>query len=218
MGFVFFCGSAFILSVANYTWNSNRVLTYFERPETKIPRKYKMNYRLKHDKEAYYVRFDLMLLLESVMSDLKLSKTKTDAIDVYTADSFKLVAHGCMSTHFGLMLGLPYFFEWNSVDHVDFNVIRHKSPYYFGINFTDHILTLESLNLNKDELLKLKETFVLSEKAKKFALAQKLLEMESLASWAFYAFTPILACWVLNMMAVNFNDIFKMLDRPTYLR
>lgn len=116
------------------------------------------------------------------------------------------------------MLGVPYFFEWKSVKEVDLKKLRHKSTYHFGNLFSDHILTLEDLELTDEEINELKETFVLSDKAKKFAVAQKLIEMESLGDWFFYTSVPFGAAWLGHMMSAHFNDVFKMLERPWFVR
>ena len=218
VGFVIFTGATLLLCIANSTWNSYRVLEYFERPETKFPRKLLSRHKQRHVKEVYYLRFDTMLLLQSVMSDLKFSHNKKDEIEVYTVDSLKVVGHGCLSTTFSGILGIPYFLEWNSVDEVDLTQIRHQCSYQFGNYFTDHTLKLEALNLDEMELSNLKETFVLSVKAKKFALAKELMEIDRISTWFFYIVAPLVSCFALNQMAVHFNDIFKMLERPSIVR
>merc|ERR1719412_1251604 len=73
------------------------------------------------------------------------------------------------------MVGVPYFFEWDSVEQVNLEQIRHKWKYPIVTRFTNHSLTLENLELSCDELNELKETFVLSSNAKKFAIAQSVL-------------------------------------------
>jgi len=59
---------------------------------------------------------------------------------------------------------------------------------------------------------------VLSDKAKKFAIAQKLVEMDSIGNWIFYTFVPLAGAWILNMVSSHTNDIFKMLERPWFAR
>ena len=145
VGLSVFAGATLLICISSSTWNSARVLEYFERPETKIPRKLK-GYKEKYDQEAYYLRYDLMLIFESVMSDLRFSQNKKDEIDVYTADTLKVMGHGCLSTNFSGILGIPYFFEWNSADDVDLSKIRHQSSYHFGNYFTDHTLILEAVS------------------------------------------------------------------------
>jgi len=150
IGFGIFSLGAVMFSMANYTWNSNTVLNYFERQETKIPRKLLIPFRLKNDKEVYYVRFDLMMLIQSVISDLRVNERKKEELEIYTADSFKTVGHGFLATQFATMIGVPYFFEWKSVEQVDLKAIRHKCNYHFGSWFSDHILTLEDLKLSDE--------------------------------------------------------------------
>ena len=204
--------------MGSYTWNSNNVLTYYEKPETKIPNKQLIPHRMVDDKEVYYVRFDLTLLIQQVLSDLNINDRKKEELFTYTADSLKTVGHGHMTTQWATTLGLPYFFEWSSLEHVNINAIRHKCSYHFGNKYTNHTLKLENLNLNDEELNELKETFVLSDKAKKFAIAQKIVEMDSAYNWSFYTFVPLVGAWMLNMMACHTNDIFKMLERPWIVR
>ena len=189
-----------MLPMASYTWNSSRVLDYFERPETKLPRTLLAPFRFKGQKENYYVRFDLMLLIQSVLKDLNLSETKIEDMDIYTADSLKVEGHGYTSTSFATMVGVPYFFEWDSVEQVNLEQIRHKWKYPIVTHFTNHSLTLENLELNSEELKELKETFVLSSNAKKFAIAQKILEMGRFGDWVFYTFVPSFAVCLLNQM------------------
>ena len=204
--------------MSSYTWNSAKVLDYFERSETKLPRTLLAPLRFKGKKESYYVRFDLMLLIQSVLKDLNISETKQEDMDIYTADSLKVEGHGYTSTSFATMVGVPYFFEWDSVEQVNLEQIRHKWKYPIVTRFTNHSLTLENLELSSDELNELKETFVLSSNAKKFAIAQKLIEMERYGDWAFYTFIPSFAVLMLNQIACHTNDIFKMFERPSVVR
>ena len=102
-----FCCGAVILAVGSYTWNSNNVISYYERPDTKIPTKSIVPHRMVGDKEVYYVRFDLTLLIQEVLSDLNINDRKKEELFTYTADSLKTVAHGHMTTQWATMLGLP---------------------------------------------------------------------------------------------------------------
>ena len=206
------------VSVSSYTWNSNGVLNYFERSETKLPRKLSYGIRYREKKEDYYVRFDVMLLIESVLKDLRISERKREDMDIYTADSLRVEGHGYTKTSFSTMLGVPYFFEWNTVEDVNLDHIRHKWKHMVVSRFTDNFFTLEHLNLSDEELNELKETFVLSNNAKKFAIAQKLLEMERYSDWLLYTFTPMSLTLLLYMLAVHCNDIFKMFERPMIVR
>jgi len=200
------------------TWNIGNILQYFERQETKLPRKLALPYRYENKKEVYYVRFDLMLLVESVLSDLNLNERKREDLEIFTADSLKTVGYGYTCYNYGTMLGLPYFFEWKTIEDVNLKAIRHNWPYHFGNRFTNHSLTLDNLELTEGELQELKETFLLSNNAKKFAIAQKIIESESMGNWAFYSFVPGAVFWALHQFCVLTNNIWGMLERPTYAR
>ena len=178
-------GGVVLATISSYTWNSSRVLTYFERPETKLPRKLPLAIRMKESKEDYYVRFDLMLLIDSIFRDLDINERKRKNMDIYTADSLKVEAHGSTNTNFATMLGIPYFFEWNSVEDVCLADIRHKWKNLIVTAFTNNSFTLENLNLSDEELNDLKETFVLSNNAKKFAIAQNSLRWNGLVIGCF---------------------------------
>ena len=211
-------GGVLLATISSYTWNSSRVLTYFERPETKLPRKLPLSIRFKDRKEDYYVRFDLMLLIESVFKDLDITERKRNNMDIYTADSLKVEAHGSTNTNFATMLGIPYFFEWNSVEDVSLADIRHKWKNLIVTAFTNNSFTLENLNLSDEELNDLKETFVLSNKAKKFAIAQRLVEMERLGDWMLFTLVPPSFTVMWNLLAVHCNDIFQLFERPIIVR
>ena len=208
----------FTVSMSSFTWNISNVLLYFERQETKLPRKLAMPYRYENKKEVYYVRFDLMLLVESVLSDLNVNARKREELEIFTADSLKTVGYGYMCWSYATILGLPYFFEWNTIEDVNLKAIGHNLPYHFGNRFTNHSLSLDNLELTEDELQELKQTFVLSKNAKKFAIAQKLIESDSAGNWAFYSFVPGAVFWGLNQFCVLTNNIWGMLERPTYAR
>ena len=207
-----------MIAMSSYTWNSNRVFDYFERPETKLELKLPVRHRSKNEKEVYYVRFDLMLLFEEVLSDLRINDRKKEDLCIYTADCLKTVGHGYMTNSWATMLGLPYFFEWKTLEDVDLRAIRHKCSYHPGNKFTDHILTIDNLMLSNDEIEELKETFVLSDKAKKFAIALKLLEMDCAYSWIFYTFVPLVGAFSLNIISCLSNDFFHLLEKPWVLR
>merc|ERR1719273_639084 len=150
VGFLSFCIGTTMIAMSSYTWNSNRVFDYFERPETKLSLKLPLRHRMKHEKEIYYVRFDLMLLFEEVLSDLSINNRKQEDLFTYTADSLKTVGHGYMTNSWATMLGLPYFFEWKTLEDVDLKAIRHKCSYHPGNLLTDHVLRMDNLNLNDD--------------------------------------------------------------------
>ena len=208
----------FAVSMSSFTWNIGNILLYFERQETKLPRKLALPYKYENKKEVYYVRFDLMLLVESVLSDLNLNERKREDLEIFTADSLKTVGYGYTCYNYGTMLGLPYFFEWKTIEDVNLKAIRHNWPYHFGNRFTNHSLTLDNLELTEGELQELKETFLLSNNAKKFAIAQKIIESESMGNWAFYSFVPGAVFWALHQFCVLTNNIWGMLERPTYAR
>ena len=211
-------GGVVLATISSYTWNSSRVLTYFERSETKLPRKLPLPIRLKEHKEDYYLRFDLMLLIESIFKDLNINERKRNNMDIYTADSLKVEGHGNTNTNFATMLGIPYFFEWNSVEDVSLTDIRHKWKHLIVTPLTNNSFTLDNLKLSDEELNDLKETFVLSNNAKKFAIAQKLVEMERLGDWMLFTFVPPSFTLMLNLLAAHCNDIFQLFERPIIVR
>ena len=119
-----------------------------------------------------------------------------------------------------LLLCLEYliFFEWNSVEDVNLTDIRHKWKHLIVTPLTNNSFTLENLNLSDEELNDLKETFVLSNNAKKFAIAQKLVEMERLGDWMLFTFVPPSFTLMLNLLAAHCNDIFQLFERPIIVR
>merc|ERR1712045_22251 len=96
-----------------------------------------------------------------------------------------------------------------TIEDVNFKAIRHNWPYHFGNRFTNHSLTFDNLELTEGELQELKETFLLSDNAKKFAIAQKIIESESMGNWAFYSFVPGAVFWALHQFCVLTNNICK---------
>ena len=135
--------------------------------------------------------------------------------------SYVIIDQLHISTVVSGTLGIPYYFEWDNPDQVDLSTIRHQSPYHFGSYFTQHTLILDEdmLALDEDEMKALKETFFLSEKAKKFAIAQKLLEKTDIMTWFFETlFVPMTAYWFLQNLAFKCNDVFNMLEKPAYVR
>lgn len=74
----------------------------------------------------------------------------------------------------GAFCGIPLHFQWTEPSQVDLKSIPSHAIWLYGSYFTTINFDLDESKIAKDDLVAFKECLVLSEKAKKFALAQQI--------------------------------------------
>jgi hypothetical protein len=123
-------------------------------------------------------------LVTAVFQDMNVSDRDRNAFTVFAADHFVPIQRGSTSTLFGSAFGYPVFFEWSTIDEAKLWEIRHKAMqsrfFAKGVSLQkDHA---EKEVCSSDAVLSLKQSMLLSEQAKKFAIA--LAVHEAAISWS----------------------------------
>ncbi|XP_058800249.1 transmembrane protein 177 [Phymastichus coffea] len=105
---------------------------------------------------------NLKELFHSVLDDLKLSNEDKEKFEPFTIGGFEVYHAGIPSGKFHAIIGLPINFTYQDVQSIDSLDIR------IGLN-------RDSLNIYHPAAQDLLESLVLSDKAKKFAIAREVL-------------------------------------------
>ena len=214
----------------------NPYINYYEAKEVIGPPATK---RLKNSTEPKIEEKDLMnglyymeidqenaALVENEMVKQNFSKDEVKGLIYFVSDTLetnRMGTLGGMSSW--CLIGLPKYWNlWDTADDVELDKVRHCWP-FFNKTIQKLVNTTTSLDvdkvnehLNQDEIKELKETFILSEKAKKYAIASVLLEARDVATVVSqqHAFP-----WLVTLMKtipINLNDSLDMFNRPMLIR
>ncbi|XP_053997816.1 transmembrane protein 177 [Hylaeus anthracinus] len=123
-------------------------------------RQFKAKYRLDQSEEPVKEKFKIMF--EEVMNDLKLNQEQREKLRIFNVCGYDVFHAGTLSRKRGGVVGIPMNFDYESVD---------------TINKNDIILNDKPIPWHQQEAKDFLESLVLSENAKKFALAREILKV-----------------------------------------
>lgn len=139
-------------------------------------------HRFKQDSDETHSLENLGPIIEQVLKDAKRTSIKdiTD-LNIFFTDHlsvYPLLLGSSVDTTVGGAIGVPFYSTFHSKTDVKLEELKHKSislPYE-NLNV---LVDLEKVKIPSDQMEKLKETFTLSDKAKKFMIASYLSESQS---------------------------------------
>lgn len=112
--------------------------------------------------------------IEATFEDLAVRKEDKVCLQLFMANSFDPVLFGYQDCPFGYTVGIPFYYMWRTVEEVQFEEVIQmlwgKEIWKRQIALADFVK-----NLSEDELADLKDTLILSEKAKKYCIAEQIL-------------------------------------------
>ncbi|XP_053983703.1 transmembrane protein 177 [Hylaeus volcanicus] len=123
-------------------------------------RQFKAKYRLDQSEEPVKEKFKIMF--EEVMNDLKLNQKQREKLRIFNVYGYDVFHAGTMLGKRGGVVGIPINFEYESVDTINKNDIK---------------LSDKPIPWHQQEAKDFLESLVLSENAKKFALAREILKL-----------------------------------------
>ena len=106
--------------------------------------------------------------------------------------------------------GLPYYALLDDVDQVDLSKIKHIPNYnplflYISNPVKIDLTDLQEMELSENDINELKETFVLSEEAKKFLIATQLIEFHSFGVTYLKSLKYLIFMYIYAILAKSFN-------------
>jgi transmembrane protein 177 len=103
---------------------------------------------------------NLQALKDSVMSDIHLGPKRKTLCTFFHSNEVNVVSYGSLLTIWGALISLPYYFSYSKPTDVNINHIKIRSKY--------------DIDWNSKSGKKLLNSFILSDAAKKFAIAREV--------------------------------------------
>ncbi|CAL7940677.1 unnamed protein product [Xylocopa violacea] len=136
-------------------------------------KKYRARYGF--DGEEIPIREDIQQTIQNVMDDLNVSERFRNTITFFNVHDVDIYHAGYTLTKFGAIIGIPVNFEYQKVESI-----------------TDQTISLQyvSIDWSTEPAKQFRESLVLSENAKKFAIAWGILSVTSLSYPNIISYTP----------------------------
>ncbi|XP_050436110.1 transmembrane protein 177-like [Adelges cooleyi] len=164
-----------------------------------------LNHYIKSYKEAFKngnpikLSESLKKRYDEVVKDIKLTEFQMAFVAPFVVDSLKPTNIGCINTRSGAYIGIPNYFECNSVDELQ------------SLDSEE----IQQVNINPEYSEQLMKTLTLSESAKKYAIAHELINTDNIRLYI-QAVTPTLV--LMPMYAVGHTVFSSLPANPSSIR
>lgn len=158
-------------------------------------------------------------LLEQVAKDMKLDDDVLERFRVFYVDFLGVKGHHIWNVRgtMGGFTGIPFYASYEDKSEVNLKELRHKTNFFPWSKFD--LSELEANDaVSEEDIAELKDTFVMSDNAKKFILASNAFESAS------SLVTPTRSTKLLGLASLfyfttaNINSFFKMFTHPFHVR
>lgn len=164
-------------------------LLYNAIPYTVLLDKYQELYQLYKDKCAVPVPENIERLFQEVVTDLEGQLAMKYVVKPFMTSEFDIFNAGATYNRQGAIIGIPATFAYNSLEDVDQNKIMVGS---------------RSVEWGTKTGERLKYSLVLSDKAKKFAIAHEVLMSNTYQMWLKDFYPPLIL-----FLAMKFSELYK---------
>ncbi|XP_043279515.1 transmembrane protein 177 [Venturia canescens] len=171
-------------------------------PHTYLLYKYKEIVAMYQSGKMVPVPERIMKVWNEAITDLSLPDYQTKYLEPFMVFGFDLFHAGTVRSKYGAIVGIPINFTYESVSTLD--------P-------TPILVNNEPVNWNRQDARDLLETLVLSEDAKRYAIAREMLMLRKNTPLINSGITAFVVS-TNYLLSQKVNENFKLFDRPLFVR